>query len=494
MASASAAAAPGGALAVADKTVNTGSTRARSSSTAFYLSLDRRVGPSDGRLGVRDVPALRAKQASTHRTRTTVPATLAPAAYFLLACADARHKVRESNETNNCRVATGRVMIAAPPVTPAPTGPSAPPVPDGGTTTTTEPPAAVLAIDRSGADYGFAVAGTSSSAAMFSVTNAGTAASGSLSATLSGTNPSEFKITSDACSGATLTPGGHCAVGVDFAPASAGAKSATISIGAAPGGTVSATLTGAGCSTTAKWTVDTARGGDANTGTCAAPFKTITKALSVAAPGDTVKVDPGGYDAAAGETFPLAVPAGVSVVGDTTGRGTNPVTKVVGNVSLAGGAVLEGLWVVGTVTASSSNALVLYNTVNHAGATCIQSGAGTGVVFQSNTVTGCGVGVVVTASGSPSLTNNNITGNGYGVEIDSPATADLSGGGNVLSCSTNADLWTSLSSGTINASNNEWDHTPPTLSTTSGTGGIDIYHPSGSTVVTTGATLVPACA
>ena len=70
-------------------------------------------------------------------------------------------------------------------------------------------------------------------------------------------------------------------------------------------------------------------------GTQTAPYKTITKALSVVArsttTGLTVQLDVGTYSAASGEIFPLVVPNGVSVTGTNYG-GRNP----------AAGSLVEG--------------------------------------------------------------------------------------------------------------------------------------------------------
>jgi len=51
-------------------------------------------------------------------------------------------------------------------------------------------------------------------------------------------------------------------------------------------------------------------------GSEATPYKTITKALSVAAAFDDVHVMPGTYDTALGETFPLDIPQHVSLLGE----------------------------------------------------------------------------------------------------------------------------------------------------------------------------------
>ena len=57
-------------------------------------------------------------------------------------------------------------------------------------------------------------------------------------------------------------------------------------------------------------------GDDAGSGLAGSPFRTLTKALSVAVDGDTVTVASGDYDVPGGESFPLLIPDGVSIVGD----------------------------------------------------------------------------------------------------------------------------------------------------------------------------------
>ncbi|MCA8955076.1 MAG: DUF1565 domain-containing protein, partial [Planctomycetes bacterium] len=96
--------------------------------------------------------------------------------------------------------------------------------------------------------------------------------------------------------------------------------------------------------------VSSLRGNDANPGTAAQPFKTLTKAFGAAKLGDRVLVLPGRYAPSTGENFPLVVADGVQVLG-TNGRScvidaefrtnvTNPkdprVNPVQGNVLLLG--------------------------------------------------------------------------------------------------------------------------------------------------------------
>src|SRR5438309_3901652 len=72
-------------------------------------------------------------------------------------------------------------------------------------------------------------------------------------------------------------------------------------------------------------------GSDANPGTRALPFKTITHAMTVATSGSTVQVLPGIYDTSdlnTPEVFPITVPAGVLLIGDEAnkGGGSSPTT------------------------------------------------------------------------------------------------------------------------------------------------------------------------
>jgi hypothetical protein len=64
---------------------------------------------------------------------------------------------------------------------------------------------------------------------------------------------------------------------------------------------------------------DTLPGDDGNNGGSGDPWKTITWAVTQVADGDTIIVRPGTYDVGAnGETFPIAVPDGVHILGEQT--------------------------------------------------------------------------------------------------------------------------------------------------------------------------------
>lgn len=93
-------------------TKNRGRSRAAASITKVYLSADRRVG-RDVAVGTIRVPRLKPGRKHIARLDLRVPARAAARNYRLLACADARRRVRESREGNNCRLATRAVQVTA---------------------------------------------------------------------------------------------------------------------------------------------------------------------------------------------------------------------------------------------------------------------------------------------------------------------------------------------------------------------------------------------
>jgi hypothetical protein len=116
-----------GATMTVEDTVKNKSKRAKRSRNAYLLSLDKFRDLADVELiGSRRVPKLKRDAASKGSAELMVPATTLSGDYRLLACADAKGKVRERSESNNCRASKARVSIAglAPPDTAAPAAPS----------------------------------------------------------------------------------------------------------------------------------------------------------------------------------------------------------------------------------------------------------------------------------------------------------------------------------------------------------------------------------
>ncbi len=111
--------------------------------------------------------------------------------------------------------------------------------------------AAAVAIAPSPKDFGSVAIGNSSTDVTFTVSNAaGNAPTGTLAVSLTGTDASQFAITSSGTTCAsgttTLAGGASCVVKLHFSPTTTGAKSAALSVSATPGGSASAALTGTG--------------------------------------------------------------------------------------------------------------------------------------------------------------------------------------------------------------------------------------------------------
>ncbi len=269
--------------------------------------------------------------------------------------------------------------------------------------------------------------------------------------------------------------------------------------------------------------VDASKGSDANPGTESSPFRTITKALSVALPGgpgvigSTIQVAPGLYDAALGERFPLVVPDGVTLIGDEPRKGGGPAPTVISG----GGPVLDAKSTASAVVAGfnatiagftlmcapdpsqpgiaraglylgKSGTVVRNNTIRGSGnyGVLVDDGGG-GHALTDNLITGqvrgAGVSVKLGQELANKLQNNVITGNEIGVKVEDEG-VDLGGGdtsskgGNTLVCNTLNDLWV-RGKMTIEAKNNVWAHNPIVV-VPEGKG--DLLRGGGATVHTTG--------
>jgi hypothetical protein len=118
---------------------------------------------------------------------------------------------------------------------------------DGGTMIVLEGEgvAPALTLAPAGFEFGAMAAGTGGVAHPFAVRNDGSTPVALGGVGIVGTDPDQFRIAGDGCTGATLAPGAECAVRVRFAPDRAGARAATLRI-AAPGGPLTASLRGTG--------------------------------------------------------------------------------------------------------------------------------------------------------------------------------------------------------------------------------------------------------
>lgn len=70
--------------------------------TRIYLSTDRTLGSADVLLGSSRFPGMKPGQSTREVALGKVPSAQKLRRYYIIACADALRKIRESNEANNC--------------------------------------------------------------------------------------------------------------------------------------------------------------------------------------------------------------------------------------------------------------------------------------------------------------------------------------------------------------------------------------------------------
>ncbi|NOZ70163.1 MAG: DUF1565 domain-containing protein [Deferribacteres bacterium] len=247
------------------------------------------------------------------------------------------------------------------------------------------------------------------------------------------------------------------------------------------------------------------------------PCRTITYALTQTDGDEEICVEAGTYDSAAGERFPLTLKQGTSL----KCRGDEYSTIISGGGTIiegAAGASVEGC----RLSINTASAAIYDNgaaiTVND----CLIEGAGYDISgislsadstvsnstirnFQQGEVGGSGI---IVSSGSPSITNNTITGNSYGIYVLNSSNPSVTGNtitdnrygiyivnssapvinNNILSCNTGVDLL-NTTAGNINARSNQWDNsTPSEISGTCSLSGEDICNSGSGSVDYTGST------
>ncbi|MCC6995135.1 MAG: choice-of-anchor D domain-containing protein [Deltaproteobacteria bacterium] len=97
-------------------------------------------------------------------------------------------------------------------------------------------------------DFGAVTLGGNSGTQTFTVTNTGQQPAGAISTALGGSDAAQFTVTADGCMGQALGANATCQITVRFSPSSAGAKTASLTATASPGGTAIAQLAGQGLS------------------------------------------------------------------------------------------------------------------------------------------------------------------------------------------------------------------------------------------------------
>jgi len=99
-----------------------------------------------------------------------------------------------------------------------------------------------LSVNPSFHDFGAVDLSATSAPFLFTVSNTGGVATGALTLALTGSNPGDFTISTNACS-AALAPGATCTFALQARPTQTGARSATLVLTANPGGSLLVPLT-----------------------------------------------------------------------------------------------------------------------------------------------------------------------------------------------------------------------------------------------------------
>jgi parallel beta-helix repeat protein len=148
--------------------------------------------------------------------------------------------------------------------------------------------------------------------------------------------------------------------------------------------------------------VDPVMGDDANSGTRANPYRTLTCALKATASAKMIQLAPGTCSSASGEVFPLVIPDGVTVLGNEATKGKGIF------ISGSGEYRSQGFGMQNITLLLQGNAQLIGVTLTNPMA------KGTGVWIESasptvanNTVTQCGrEGVFVSETAKPTIRDN----------------------------------------------------------------------------------------
>ncbi|HEY9642262.1 MAG TPA: DUF1565 domain-containing protein [Coleofasciculaceae cyanobacterium] len=154
--------------------------------------------------------------------------------------------------------------------------------------------------------------------------------------------------------------------------------------------------------------VDPAKGDDRATGEANEPLKTLTAALQQVVTGSVIYLNPGAYTIESGEVFPLAIAAGITVVGNPASRGRG--------IALVGSGEFHS-----PTFAQQSVTLLLEDAAQLRGVTVtnpIAKGSGIWIEDTHPTIAHCTLrqcqreGIFVTGTAKPAITNCLFQGNG----------------------------------------------------------------------------------
>ncbi|AFY32428.1 DUF1565 domain-containing protein [Calothrix sp. PCC 7507] len=215
-----------------------------------------------------------------------------------------------------------------------------------------------------------------------------------------------------------------------------------VNAGATHQDSIAPTLTAQVPVTAAVIYVNPATGADTGAGaSAAAPYKTITFALSKAQSGTFIQLAPGSYNKESGETFPLLLKPGVTLQGDESSKGQGILITGGGyytsktfarqdiTILAENGTAIAGLTVTnpnqrGTgVWVESSNPLIRNNTfTNSVREGVFVTGTGNPKVESNIFVQNKGNGISIAKSAQGEIRNNLFQDTGFGLAIGGAST------------------------------------------------------------------------
>jgi YVTN family beta-propeller protein len=304
--------------------------------------------------------------------------------------------------------------------------------------------------------FGSQLINTTSAAQAETVTNTGNANLIISTATIGGTNATDFAKSTDTCTGATLLPNGICTVGVTFTPVAAGARSASLTFtDNAASSPQEVMLTGTGTlpssiaiSSVSPASVTLAQGGSSQAVTvnitAMSYTGTVTLATSTLPTGVTATITQpgtgksGSITLQASSTAPLVSNQTITITASGTG-----VSSVTGTFSLT---VLQAVPIAGTSPSNLTFAGQSVNTTSASQAVTL-SNTGTAALTISNITTtsnfsqtnncassvaagaSCAINVTFTPTAAGSLTGTLTIADNSNGTMGSTQTVSLSGTG-----------------------------------------------------------------
>ncbi|MCP4711813.1 MAG: DUF1565 domain-containing protein [Planctomycetes bacterium] len=161
--------------------------------------------------------------------------------------------------------------------------------------------------------------------------------------------------------------------------------------------------------------VDASLGDDNNTGSRDYPFKTITHALAAAGENQSIKVMPGTYDTANGETFPFYLQPGQNLIGDAVNKGSGAVPTLI----YGSGAYISTWFYTDATIVGAEESKILGFQLDAAYLnkhTLINSDTVSMQIFNNTFMSGAHAGVLLD-SDSRSVVENNIFNTSTGVHV-----------------------------------------------------------------------------